>query len=160
MENSKITQILIKQLTKENIKLRNRIRELERILHSSEKLTTIPAIHKIKTKDTRRRLKLAIEELGKDKEELIHQAILDNARKASKAKQSPYEKAGTIAAVNQLLEERKEMLYQWGGKSELCRIIQDLIVTKGIPCPAKREPTEKTIMKWINQFQKNMESTS
>jgi len=105
-------------------------------------------------------LKLAIEELGKDKEELIHQAILDNARKASKAKQSPYEKAGTIAAVNQLLEERKEMLYQWGGKSELCRIIQDLIVTKGIPCPAKREPTEKTIMKWINQFQKNMESTS
>ncbi|MBF1264900.1 MAG: hypothetical protein HXM80_04280 [Neisseria sicca] len=160
MENSKSTQILIKQLTKENIKLRNRIRELERILHSSEKLTTIPAIHKIKTKDTRRRLKLAIEELGKDKEELIHQAILDNARKASKAKQSPYEKAGTIAAVNQLLEERKEMLYQWGGKSELCRIIQDLIVTKGIPCPAKREPTEKTIMKWINQFQKNMESTS
>ena len=160
MENSKSTQILIKQLTKENIKLRNRIRELERILHSSEKLTTIPAIHKIKTKDTRRRLKLAIEELGKDKEELIHQAILDNARKASKAKQSPYEKAGTIAAVNQLLEERKEMLYQWGGKSELCRIIQDLIVTKGITCPAKREPTEKTIMKWINQFQKNMESTS
>ena len=107
MENSKSTQILIKQLTKENIKLRNRIRELERILHSSEKLTTIPAIHKIKTKDTRRRLKLAIEELGKDKEELIHQAILDNARKASKAKQSPYEKAGTIAAVNQLLEEKK-----------------------------------------------------
>ena len=51
MENSKSTQILIKQLTKENIKLRNRIRELERILHSSEKLTTIPAIHKIKTKD-------------------------------------------------------------------------------------------------------------
>ena len=160
MENSKSTQILIKQLTKENIKLRNRIRELERILHSSEKLTTIPAIHKIKTKDTRRRLKLAIEELGKDKEELIHQAILDNARKASKAKQSPYEKAGTIAAVNQLLEEKKEMLNQWGGKSELCRIIQDLIVTKGIPCPAKREPTEKTIMKWINQFQKNMELTS
>ena len=160
MEKSKSKKILIKQLTKENIKLRNRIRELERILHSSEKLTTIPAIHKIKTKDTRRRLKLAIEELGKDKEELIHQAILDNARKASKAKQSPYEKAGTIAAVNQLLEERKEMLYQWGGKSELCRIIQDLIVTKGIPCPAKREPTEKTNMKWINQFQKNMESTS
>ena len=57
MENSKSTQILIKQLTKENIKLRNRIRELERTLHSSEKLTTIPAIHKIKTKDTRRRLK-------------------------------------------------------------------------------------------------------
>ena len=94
------------------------------------------------------------------KDQISIEAITENARKASKAKQSPYEKAGTIAAVNQLLEERKEMLNKKGGKSELCRIIQDLIVTKGIPCPAKREPTEKTIMKWINQFQKNMESTS
>ena len=94
------------------------------------------------------------------KDQISIEAITENAKKASKAKQSPYEKAGTIAAVNQLLEEKKEMLNQWGGKSELCRIIQDLIVTKGIPCPAKREPTEKTIMKWINQFQKNMELTS
>ena len=94
------------------------------------------------------------------KDQISIEAITENAKKASKAKQSPYEKAGTIAAVNQLLEEKKEMLNQWGGKSELCRIIQDLIVTKGIPCPAKREPTEKTIMKWIKQFQKNMESTS
>lgn len=94
------------------------------------------------------------------KDQISIEAITENAKKASKAKQSPYEKAGTIAAVNQLLEEKKEMLNQWGGKSELCRIIQDLIVTKGIPCPAKREPTEKTIIKWINQFQKNMELTS
>ena len=94
------------------------------------------------------------------KDQISIEAITENAKKASKAKQSPYEKAGTIAAVNQLLEEKKEMLNQWGGKSELYRIIQDLIVTKGIPCPAKREPTEKTIMKWIKQFQKNMESTS
>lgn len=154
MENSKSTQILIKQLTKENIKLRNRIRELERILHSSEKLTTIPAIHKIKTKDTRRRLKLAIEELGKDKEELIHQAILDNARKASKAKQSPYEKAGTIAAVNQLLEERKEKLNERGGKAELIRLIIRKIDDDEIPAPDV--PTERTVTAWVNQFQKNM----
>ena len=89
------------------------------------------------------------------KDQISIEAITENAKKASKAKQSPYEKAGTIAAVNQLLEEKKEMLNQWGGKSELCRIIQDLIVTKGIPCPAKREPTEKTILKWIDNF-KNM----
>ena len=158
MENSKSTQILIKQLTKENIKLRNRIRELERILHSSEKLTTIPAIHKIKTKDTRRRLKLAIEELGKDKEELIHQAILDNARKASKAKQSPYEKAGTIAAVNQLLEERKGKLNERGGKAELIRLIIRKIDDDEIPAPDV--PTERTVTAWVNQFQKNMKSTS
>ena len=50
MENSKSTQILIKQLTKENIKLRNRIRELERTLHSSEKLTTILQFTRLKQK--------------------------------------------------------------------------------------------------------------
>lgn len=49
------------------------------------------------------------------------------------------------------------MLNQRGGKSSLCRMIQDLIVNKGIPCPVKREPTEKTIMSWINQFQKKYE---
>lgn len=94
------------------------------------------------------------------KDQISIEAITENARKASNAKQSPYEKAGTIAAVYQLLEEKKEMLNQRGGKSALCRIIQDLIVTKGIPCPEKREPTEKTIMSWINQFQKNMKSTN
>ena len=94
------------------------------------------------------------------KDQISIEAITENARKAGKSKQSHYEKAGTIAAVYQLLEEKKEMLNQRGGKSALCRIIQDLIVTKGIPCPGKREPTEKTIMSWINQFQKNMKSTN
>ena len=97
------------------MKLRNKIKELERILHKSEKLTTIPAIHKIKTKDTKRRLNLAIKELSKDKEELIHQAILENARKAAKTRKSPYEKAGTIVAVNELLEENQEILKRKGG---------------------------------------------
>lgn len=50
------------------------------------------------------------------KNQISIEAITENARKAGKARQSPYEKAGTIAAVNQLLEERKEMLNEKGGK--------------------------------------------
>ena len=100
------------------------------------------------------------EEQKKLIKEVKENAISENARKAANAKQSPYEKAGTIAAVYQLLEEKKEMLNQRGGKSSLCRMIQDLIVNKGIPCPEKREPTEKTIISWINQFQKNTKSTN
>lgn len=94
------------------------------------------------------------------KDQISIEAITESAHKAAKAKRSPYEKAGTIAAVYQLLEEKKEMLNQRGGKSSLCRMILDLIANKSIPSPAKREPTEKTIMKWINQFQKNMKSTN
>lgn len=99
-------------------------------------------------------------ELESNSGEIGMQSIIENARKAANAKQSPYERAGTIAAVYQLLEEKKEMLNQRGGKSSLCRMIQDLIVNKGIPCPEKREPTEKTIISWINQFQKNTKSTN
>jgi hypothetical protein len=157
MENSKSTEILIKRLTQENIKLRNKIKELERILRYSEKLTTIPAIHKIKTKDTKRRLNLAIKELSKDKEELIHQAILENARKAAKTRKSPYEKAGTIAAVNELLEENQEILKRKGGKTTLYKLIRDLIASGNIPAP--KEPTEKTILQWIANYE-NMKSAS
>ena len=80
------------------------------------------------------------------------------ARKAGNAKQSPYEKAGTIAAVNQLLEERKERFNQRGGKSELIRLIIRKINNDEIPAPDV--PTERTVTDWVNQFQKNMKSTS
>ena len=72
--------------------------------------------------------------------------------KAGKAKQSPYEKAGTIAAVNKLLEEKKEMLDKRGGKAELTRLIIRKIENDEINAPDI--PTEKTIMKWIANFQK------
>ena len=89
------------------------------------------------------------------KDQISIEAITENARKAGKAKQSPYEKAGTIAAVNQLLEERKEMLNQRGGKTSLCRMIINLIEDRDIPSPQHiNVPGEKTVMKWINAFQK------
>lgn len=74
------------------------------------------------------------------------------ASKAGRAKQSPYEKAGTTAAVNKLLEEKKKMLDKRGGKAELTRLIIRKIENDEINAPDI--PTEKTVMKWIANFQK------
>lgn len=79
------------------------------------------------------------------------------ASKAGRAKKSPYEKAGTIAAVNELLEEHQALLGQHGGKAALCKMIRDSIAEGAIP--AYREPAEKTVMTWIKNFQ-NRKSTS
>ena len=92
------------------------------------------------------------------KDQISIEAITENARKASKARQSHYEKAGTIAAVNQLLEERKEMLNEKGGKAKLIRLIFEKINNDEIPAPDI--PSEKTVKYWIKQFQKNMKSTN
>ncbi|WP_225748150.1 hypothetical protein [Eikenella sp. Marseille-P7795] len=83
--------------------------------------------------------------------------LKENARKAGKAKQSPYEKVGTIAAVNELLEKHQALLGQHGGKAALCKMIRDSIAERAIP--AYREPAEKTVMTWIKNFQ-NRKSTS
>jgi hypothetical protein len=92
------------------------------------------------------------------KDQISIEAITENARKAGKARQSPYEKAGTIAAVKQLLEERKEKLNEKGGKAKLIRLIIRKIESDEIPAPDV--PTERTVTAWVNQFQKNMKSTS
>lgn len=97
-------------------------------------------------------------ELELNSGEIGMQSIIENARKAGKAKQSPYEKAGTIAAVYQLLEERKFELNQRGGKAKLIRLIIRKIENDEIPAPDI--PTERTVTSWIDQFQKNMKSTS
>lgn len=97
-------------------------------------------------------------ELESNSGEIGMQSIIENARKAGNAKQSPYEKAGTIAAVKQLLEERKEKLNERGGKAELIRLIIRKIDDDEIPVPDV--PTERTVSAWVNQFQKNMKSTS
>lgn len=92
------------------------------------------------------------------KDQISIEAITENARKAGKARQSTYEKAGTIAAVNQLLEERKEMLNEKGGKAKLIRLIFEKINNDEIPAPDI--PSKKTVKYWIKQFQKNMKSTN
>ena len=92
------------------------------------------------------------------KDQISIEAITENARKAGNTKQSRYKKAGTITAVNQLLEERKYKLNQRGGKAELIRLIIRKINNDEIPAPDV--PTERTVTVWVNQFQKNMKSTS
>lgn len=91
-------------------------------------------------------------ELELNSGEIGMQSIIENARKAGKAKQSPYEKAGTIAAVNEILEENQEILKKKGGKTTLYKLIRDLIASGVINAP--REPSEKTILRWIDNFEK------
>lgn len=92
------------------------------------------------------------------KDQISIEAITENARKAGKAKQSHYEKAGTRAAVNQFLEENKEMFNQWGGKAKLIRLIFEKINNDEISAPDV--PSEKAVKQWIKQFQENMKSTN
>lgn len=80
-----------------------------------------------------------------------------NAQKAGRCKKSPYEKAGTIHAVNELLNEKQDLLQQRGGKSQLCRMILDLISENQIPAP--NTPTQKTVETWIDNYRKQ-KSTS
>ena len=103
------------------------------------------------------RLKNLFEPTEELKKRIEEQYKVEAARKAGKAKQSPYEKAGTIAAVNELLEEHQALLEQHGGKAALCKMIRDSIAERAIP--AYREPAEKTVMTWIKNF-KNRKSTS
>lgn len=79
-----------------------------------------------------------------------------NAQRAGRCKKSPYEKAGTSQAVNQLLQEKQELLNQRGGKAELNRMILDLIVNGDIPAPST--PSPKTVDLWIDRF-KTTQST-
>ena len=72
--------------------------------------------------------------------------------KQVKPSKSPYEKAGTIAAVNEILEENQEILKKKGGKTTLYKLIRDLIASEVIAAP--REPSEKTILRWIDNFEK------
>jgi len=80
------------------------------------------------------------------------ESLIEAARKGGRAKQSPYEKAGTITAVNKLLKEKQDILKQKGGKTTLYKLIRDLIASGVIPAPG--EPTEKTILRWIANFEK------
>lgn len=68
-----------------------------------------------------------------DEKLVAKEAITEKARKAGLAKQSPYEKAGTIQAVNELLEEKQALLVKRGGKAALNRMILDLVASGDIP---------------------------
>ncbi|MFV2030753.1 hypothetical protein [Neisseria sp. S1] len=87
----------------------------------------------------------------KDEKIVSRELITIKARKAGKAKQSPYEKAGTINAVFTLLEEKSDILQKRGGKAELIRSIIRKIERSEIPAPDV--PTERTIQKWIADWQ-------
>ena len=56
-----------------------------------------------------------------------------------------------------ILEKNQEILKKKGGKTILYKLIRDLIASGAIAAP--REPTEKTILQWITNFE-NRKSAS
>lgn len=149
----------IAELVLDNQRLSREVALLKKRLYTQQMLNEAleKSERKIsKNKKVRARLRQSVVEAEKAKV-AASEEITERARKAGKAKQSPYEKAGTIAAVNELLEKHQALLGQHGGKAALCKMIRDSIAERAIP--AYREPSEKTVMKWINNFQ-NRKSTS
>ncbi|HFC8490509.1 TPA: hypothetical protein ACFP4M_001107 [Neisseria subflava] len=137
---------LIGSICNEDIDI-NRTRSVTRL--------TVQAMEAICTAERLRNSFINTEEIQK---RAIMEYKQEMARKAGKAKQSPYEKAGTIAAITQLLEERKEKLNQRGGKAELISLIIRKINNGEIPAPDV--PAERTVVEWIKKFEQNMKSTS
>ncbi|MDO4997675.1 MAG: hypothetical protein Q4E16_03410 [Neisseria sp.] len=84
--------------------------------------------------------------------EARQKARAEMARKGGLAKLSHYQKAGTIDAVNQLLDEKKDLYNRRGGKSALVKMISDLIANGNISAP--NMPSQKTIETWVNNHQK------
>lgn len=84
---------------------------------------------------------------------IAEEIIRAKARKAGLAKKSPYEKAGTIKAVHELLEEKQALLVKRGGKAALNRMILDLVASSDIPAPST--PSAKTVDLWIDAFKKS-----
>nr|DAI38022.1 MAG TPA: B-ZIP transcription factor [Caudoviricetes sp.] len=166
ISNEDLLKERIDFLESENRVLKAEIEELKEILaiemERSYIRTELKTNRLLKQNKLERRKNRRTDRKLEDAEQKLKQAYSlakkELATKAGNAKQSPYEKAGTIAAVNQLLEERKGKLNERGGKAELIRLIIRKIDDDEIPAPDV--PTERTVTAWVNQFQKNMKSTS
>lgn len=165
ISNEDLLKERIDFLESENRSLKAEIEELKEILaiemERSYIRTELKTNRLLKQNKLERRKNRRMDRKLEDAEQKLKQAYSlakkELATKAGKAKQSPYEKAGTIAAVNEILEKNQEILKKKGGKTILYKLIRDLIASGAIAAP--REPTEKTILQWITNFE-NRKSAS
>ena len=165
ISNEDLLKERIDFLESENRSLKAKIEELKEILaiemERSYIRTELKTNRLLKQNKLERRKNRRTDRKLEDAEQKLKQAYSlakkELATKAGKAKQSPYEKAGTIAAVNEILEKNQEILKKKGGKTILYKLIRDLIASGAIAAP--REPTEKTILQWITNFE-NRKSAS
>ena len=165
ISNEDLLKERIDFLESENRSLKAEIEELKEILaiemERSYIRTELKTNRLLKQNKIERRKNRRTDRKLEDAEQKLKQAYSlakkELATKAGKAKQSPYEKAGTIAAVNEILEKNQEILKKKGGKTILYKLIRDLIASGAIAAP--REPTEKTILQWITNFE-NRKSAS
>ena len=165
ISNEDLLKERIDFLESENRSLKAELEELKEILaiemERSYIRTELKTNRLLKQNKLERRKNRRTDRKLEDAEQKLKQAYSlakkELATKAGKAKQSPYEKAGTIAAVNEILEKNQEILKKKGGKTILYKLIRDLIASGAIAAP--REPTEKTILQWITNFE-NRKSAS
>lgn len=165
ISNEDLLKERIDFLESENRSLKAEIEELKEILaiemERSYIRTELKTNRLLKQNKLERRKNRRTDRKLEDAEQKLKQAYSlakkELATKAGKAKQSPYEKAGTIAAVNEILEKNQEILKKKGSKTILYKLIRDLIASGAIAAP--REPTEKTILQWITNFE-NRKSAS
>lgn len=165
ISNEDLLKERIDFLESENRSLKAEIEELKEILaiemERSYIRTELKTNRLLKQNKLERRKNRRTDRKLEDAEQKLKQAYSlakkELATKAGKAKQNPYEKAGTIAAVNEILEKNQEILKKKGGKTILYKLIRDLIASGAIAAP--REPTEKTILQWITNFE-NRKSAS
>ena len=165
ISNEDLLKERIDFLESENRSLKAKIEELKEILaiemERSYIRTELKTNRLLKQNKLERRKNRRTDRKLEDAEQKLKQAYSlakkELATKAGKAKQNPYEKAGTIAAVNEILEKNQEILKKKGGKTILYKLIRDLIASGAIAAP--REPTEKTILQWITNFE-NRKSAS
>ena len=161
ISNEDLLKERIDFLESENRSLKAEIEELKEILaiemERSYIRTELKTNRLLKQNKLERRKNRRTDRKLEDAEQKLKQAYSLAKKEAGKAKQSPYEKAGTIAAVNEILEKNQEILKKKGGKTILYKLIRDLIASGAIAAP--REPTEKTILQWITNFE-NRKSAS
>ena len=122
--------------------------------------TVLYALNKLETKKAKGEKQVYIDEMIMLMESLckiskretfgltfgVKHEITEMAKKAAKAKQSPYEKAGTIDAVNSLLAENREMFAKRGWKASLNKLILDMIAENKIPTPNTAKVTPIYLM--------------
>ena len=159
ISNEDLLKERIDFLESENRALKAEIEELKEILaiemERSYIRTELKTNRLLKQNKLERRKNRRTDRKLEDAEQKLKQAYSlakkELATKAGKAKQSPYEKAGTIAAVNEILEKNQEILKKKGGKTILYKLIRDLIASGAIAAP--REPTARALLQWITNFE-------
>ncbi|PIT46995.1 hypothetical protein [Snodgrassella alvi] len=142
-----------------NKQLVQQIQNLEQELRILKANKPIVVEKNARTKKKLKWLNNASIELENAKKEVAN-TLTARARKAGKAKKSPYEKAGTKEKVKEYwLMARKEFTNR-GAKQNFINDMLEKAVTNILPMPNNSNFSEKTIRNWIKEFEHEIGKSS